>query len=301
MSLQLSGIGPLLGLPTVVSASVVVPPREDGLTISGGGGGLRWTSCSGAWSCPLEDSGTDLEDELVTPDGSLSTDAAKPEVGPAPWGVDVQLARALLEVGVLPSMVTPIIDPVVETSRTRRCTQCLSFWCCRWPTRSLCRWPLPFGRWVGAQFWISPCRTWCRLLAPCPSRSRPGSRLHYEQMMFPDCRPAWPRWTSTCRGMLHCCLGESTDAPFLPAPLTPRQIIEKLVPGSVECSPTGEPVAAASLSMPDLSREGPFDVHQDSSKSGASPRVLDSLRGCQYRMTSYYEYVGAAARVCGCA
>ena len=109
-------------------------------------------------------------------------------------------------------------------------------------------------------------------------------------------------------------LGESTDFPFLPAPLTPRQIIEKLVPGSVEGSPTGEPVAAASLSMPDLSREGPFDVHQDSSRSGASPRVLDSLRGCQYRMTSYDEDTSssefnpgirhsparsAAARVCG--
>ena len=42
-------------------------------------------------------------------------------------------------------------------------------------------------------------------------------------------------------------------------------------------------------SMPDLSREGPFDVHQDASESGASPRVLDSLPGCQYRMTSYDE------------
>ena len=42
VSLQLSGIGPLSGLPTVVSACVVVPPREDELTISvGGGGGLR--------------------------------------------------------------------------------------------------------------------------------------------------------------------------------------------------------------------------------------------------------------------
>ena len=41
--------------------------------------------------------------------------------------------------------------------------------------------------------------------------------------------------------------------------------------------------------MPDLSREGPFDVHRDSSRSGASPRVLDSMWGCQCRMTSYDE------------
>ena len=39
--------------------------------------------------------------------------------------------------------------------------------------------------------------------------------------------------------------------------------------------------------MPDLSREGPFDVHHITSESGASSCVLDSLPGCQYRMTSY--------------
>ena len=38
-----------------------------------------------------------------------------------------------------------------------------------------------------------------------------------------------------------------------------------------------------------VSRERPFDVHADASVSGASPRVLDSLPGCQYRMTSYDE------------
>ena len=36
VSLDLSGIGPLSGLSTVVSASVVVPPRVYGLTVSGG-------------------------------------------------------------------------------------------------------------------------------------------------------------------------------------------------------------------------------------------------------------------------
>ena len=65
---------------------------------------------------PLEDSGTGLQDELPTPDGSPSTDARKPVVGPVPWGVDLELAWALLELGVLPSMVMPIIDLVVETS-----------------------------------------------------------------------------------------------------------------------------------------------------------------------------------------
>ena len=44
--------------------------------------------------------------------------------------------------------------------------------------------------------------------------------------------------------------------------------------------------------MPDLSQEGPFDVLQDRSASGASPRVLDGVRGCQFRMTSYDEENG---------
>ena len=112
-------------------------------------------------------------------------------------------------------------------------------------------------------------------------------------------------------------VGESTDSPCLPGPLT-RQIIAELISGSVVGSLTGEPtVAVAQPSMPDLSREGPFDVHQGCSTSGASPRVLDSMRGCQYRMTSYDEdrewrsgfqsrirntsTCSAAAGICGCA
>ena len=41
--------------------------------------------------------------------------------------------------------------------------------------------------------------------------------------------------------------------------------------------------------VPDLSHEGPFDVHQDHSHSGASPRLLQGIQGCPFRMTSYDE------------
>ena len=60
-----------------------------------------------------------------------------------------------------------------------------------------------------------------------------------------------------------------------------------MVLGSSAGSPAGEPVAAPSHGMPDLSQEGPFDVHQDASESGATPQVLSSLPDCQYGMTSY--------------
>ena len=80
---------------------------------------------------------------------------------------------------------------------------------------------------------------------------------------------------------------ESSDSPLLPRPLTHQPLVEVMVVEStVECS-TEEPVAVSPPCMPDLSQEGPFDVHQVTTDSGASPRVLDSLLGCQYRMTSY--------------
>ena len=81
--------------------------------------------------------------------------------------------------------------------------------------------------------------------------------------------------------------GESSDSPLLPRPLTPRPLVEVMVVESTVNSLTEEPVAVSPPSMPDLSREGPFDVHHVASESSASPRVLDSLSGCQYRMTSY--------------
>ena len=213
VSLQLSGIGPLSGLPTVVSASVAVLPWEDGLTISGvGSDGLVVPELGVA---PLEDSGTDLDDELPTLDGSPSTDAVKPgevvipKVGPVPREVDLELARALLEVGILPLMVTPIIDPVVESSVTPALYPVYPI-----PVMSASdQVPVLVAshlREVGGSPVLDQSRrTWCLLLAQCLSQSHPGSRHRYGQMMFPDRRPAWLRWTSTCCGILHCYWGTS--------------------------------------------------------------------------------------------
>ena len=100
-------------------------------------------------------------------------------------------------------------------------------------------------------------------------------------------RPVRPRWTSTFRERVIFCWGIRWIIPLLAIPLTPRPIIEDVVPESSVGSPVGEPVAVALDGMPDLSREGPFDVHQDALESGTTSQVLDSLPGCQYRMTSY--------------
>ena len=82
-------------------------------------------------------------------------------------------------------------------------------------------------------------------------------------------------------------LGDMADLALLSRPLTPLPVVVDVVTESSVGSPAGEPVVVPSNGMPDLSREGPFDVHQDALESGATPQVLDNLPGCQYRMTSY--------------
>ena len=69
---------------------------------------------------PLTDSKTNLKDELPTSDDSPSMSVSDP-VGICLPGVrpvlpdilDLELQKALLDVSVLPVMVTPIVDPVV--------------------------------------------------------------------------------------------------------------------------------------------------------------------------------------------
>ena len=56
-------------------------------------------------------SGTDVEDERPTPVGSPSPVVDGTGPLPAPSGVDMELAHVFLEVGVLPAMVTPIVEP----------------------------------------------------------------------------------------------------------------------------------------------------------------------------------------------
>ena len=57
--------------------------------------------------------------------------------------------------------------------------------------------------------------------------------------------------------------GDTADLPMLSMPLMPLPVADDVVPESSVGSPAGEPVVMPSDGMPDLSREGPFDMHQD--------------------------------------
>ena len=74
-------------------------------------------------------------------------------------------------------------------------------------------------------------------------------------------------------------MNSESDLPSLPSLSLP-------VP-SPRVLPPEPPVVPSAGGSPDLSQEGPFDVSQDSSVSGATPGVMDNLPGCQYRTTTY--------------
>ena len=230
---------------------------------------------------PIVDPGTDLEDELPTPVGSPSTDVSKPVPGSTSSGVDLELVRALLEIGVLPAMVMPIVDPEVGSSMTPA----------EYPVPPIPELSVADSVPLGV---APPARPAARnkslLCQISPSGSVeeavPSPTLPVLRSMDVDSPPSglaamdqYLPWSASLP------VGETTDSSLLPGPLKPRRMVEEqFVPGSE--------VAEGHPGMPDLSREGPFDIHQDCLTSGASPRVLDGMRGCQYRMTSYDEENG---------
>ena len=83
-------------------------------------------------------------------------------------------------------------------------------------------------------------------------------------------------------------LGDALDLPHLSLPLLPVPVADVSGPVSVTTHSVGKPILEPSLLPLDLSQEGPFDVDQTILGSEDTPRVLDSLPGCQYRITSYY-------------
>ena len=82
--------------------------------------------------------------------------------------------------------------------------------------------------------------------------------------------------------------GEPADYRLPAAPLTSH-------PATVS-QPVGELDAVREcVDVPDLSREGPFDIHRGHHHSGTSPRLCQDNQGCPFRMTSYDPEKGGPA------
>ena len=120
VSLQLGDLGTFARMRPKASACVTVPPCEVGRPVSNVD--LDMVVFPELGVTPLIDSGTDLEVELPTPNNSpglaavSAAEAAVPEVRLAPrGGFDLELVKALLDVSVIPMIITPIVDPVVDS------------------------------------------------------------------------------------------------------------------------------------------------------------------------------------------
>ena len=237
---------------------LAVPPWEDGLTIIGVGPDV--VAFPELRVAPLVDSGTDLEDELSTPDCSPSTDAIKPgevvlpEVRPAPRGViDLELEKGLLQVSIL-----PIVDPVVESSGTPALYPEPPL-----PVLSVDE-QVPVLEYVDEQVpALVSSPLWevagnpvldafpSYLASPAGSVYGPITSPISPSLRTDDIsRP--PSGVATIDQYLprdsELLLGESTDLPLLPMPLTPRPMVEEMVlgstVGSVRCG-HDRPVLAA--------------------------------------------------------
>ena len=73
---------------------------------------------------------------------------------------------------------------------------------------------------------------------------------------------------------------EPADYRLPAAPLTSRQATTSQHVGNID-------TVRERVNVPDLSREGPFDIHRDHQHSGASLRLRQDNQGCPFRLTSY--------------
>ena len=278
VSLRLEDIGPLPLWQTVVSASLAAPPQEDFMEI--GGVSLERVAIPELGVAPLVDTDTDLEDELPTPEDSMLLNGSSPEgvrlprVRPAtPDLADLELEKALLSMSVLPVMVTPLEEPV-EVFPVAPST---------YPEPPV---PVQPDADPGAMSRISPLRVAadrpildvfpsyltlpaCSVYVPVTSAIM--SPLQEDADNRPPPSPATMDQYLSGEGDLL--LGDTADLPLLSRPLTPLPVVVDVVTESSVGSPAGEPVVVPSDGMPDLSREGPFDVHQDALELGAPPQV----------------------------
>ena len=221
-----------------------------------------------AWN----DGGTDVEDELPTPassPGHMVIPAIPPAGTDDPFGrgenFDLDLAKVICEVSVLPSLVTPLVD--LETSDCATVADyappavppvesVLNLPSCSVPEDLGCSWIPEFVPESAAD--NTDEGGFLQLLREplAPLTVTPPTTPMVTDTSTPSERP------NSCR----------RDS--MPVPSVSPVVTEGVV--------TAEP-------GPDLSREGPFDACDADHDPGQSPIVMDSMAGCQYRMTSYEE------------
>ena len=249
---------------TRAGVTTAAPPEREQSFGGGGGGDLLSSICLELGVAPLVDPGTDCEDELPTP-------ACPPTV--VDQEMDSELQKVFIDVVSLPTMVTPVCDmdgtlcmpqaecPVVAPPAVpafvNRPSQTLSS---AGPKRVS---PIVFSP-PPASVGVSP------VLRTSPLVTVPEDFMLFNAVVTNQTQP------ESSQSLMGSMAGGRLPA----IPLTPSQ--------ATASRPTMElGVFGESSEVTDRFREGPFDIHQDSSRSVPSPRLLQDNQGCLFRMTSY--------------
>ena len=265
VSLKLRDIGPLLLRRLVASASLAAPPPEDSVVI--GGASPERVAIPELGVAPSDDRGTDLEDELPTAVIPMLISDSSPEGS------------------VCRMLVSHLRRTLIRNWRMTCSTYllCLPPYHLRWSPRRFFQWlrlhirsllflfswtPLPMLGPDGPildlfpTYLIFPTHSDYDPVTSPISPSLQEDSLHV--VFLPPNSPAtMDQYLLEDRDLLS---GDAVDLPLLSLPLLPLPATDDSVPGSSVVSPAGEPVVVPSDMMPDLSREGPFDVHQDALK-----------------------------------
>ena len=196
---------------------------------------------------PPVDTGTDLEDELSIP-ASLPADVNH-EVGPVSVRaeVDNELEQVFVDVGSLPTMVTPVCD--IDGALRVPPAEC--------PVIA----PPAVSAFV-TQPSMAPSRQGFSHPSPASVVAVPEEFMLLNAADMNHAQPeAAPSFTGDLVGGLFPAI------PLTPCPATASRHGDELdaVEGSSE--------------VPDLSREGPFDIHRDHPRSVASPQLLQDTQG----------------------
>ena len=243
-----------VNLSAIPSAeSVLVPPERQ----FGGGGGDLLNYIGPEWVIDEQpDYGTDLEDELPSPDGSPMVISHGVSRLPARLEGDVDLARILAEFVTLPAIVTPIHDP--QEMRVMSPAECR-------PPEALAVVLVPPAGPADDNGRPPTGSVGCSPGAP----AAPAVPTLERNLMFPGQASIGPPSG-----------GATADyrIPTVPRPSCPATVCEPV---------DGLDTHREQAHVPALSREGPFDIYRDRLQSEATPRLSQDSQGCPFRITSY--------------
>ena len=122
-------------------------------------------------------------------------------------------------------------------------------------------------------------------VAPLPAQAEEDIELASGSVGCSSVPPTIPAMSTSEESLLQPWVGplsggESAGSHLPAASLTPR-------PATTSPHDGESDAVWGRLDVPDVSREGPFDIHQGHPNSDASPRLLQGTQGCPFRMTSY--------------